>query len=84
MLSDNEKKAIRILIAANPRPEYMEQISNDDDFARNEIKNNATIIIEQYQRENTADTDNATILTERIAKRDAAIKILEDAINEGN
>ena len=37
-LNENEKKIVRMLIAAQPQVEYMERLAASDEFARSEIK----------------------------------------------
>ncbi len=47
MLTENEKKIMRLLISKNPTSEYMSQLAANDEFARNEIKKNIGMLISE-------------------------------------
>jgi hypothetical protein len=49
MLTNNEKKIIRLLIEAKPQADYMQQLASDDDFALEAIRVNKPILIEQVK-----------------------------------
>ena len=46
MLTDNEKKIIRLLIEVKPDADYMAQLGSDDKFALAEIAEKVPVILE--------------------------------------
>ena len=46
-LTENEKQIIRLLIEARPQADYMQQMASDDDFAKEAIRINTPILLEQ-------------------------------------
>lgn len=51
MLTENEKQIIRLLIEAKPQADYMQQLAADDDFAKEAIRVNVPILLEQVNNQ---------------------------------
>lgn len=71
MLTDNQKKIIRILINRNPNPDYMVQLGASDDFALSEISSKKAGII-------TEKTNRITALSSLVALEQADLVILQE------
>ena len=57
MLTDEQKQGIRLLIKANPSPEYMAQLAEDDEYALAQLAENLPEIRRQTANLMVADRE---------------------------
>jgi len=77
MLTDNEKQIIRLLIEAKPQADYMQQLASDDDFAKEAIRVNKPILLEQVLAQIAHDEMAKSYIEQNLDKLYSKLSILE-------
>ena len=77
MISENEKKAMRLLIVKNPKVDYMEQLAASDDFALSEVYSKRLILIEDRQGALIQLQNQVNVINSEIEKLNSEIALLE-------
>lgn len=78
MLTEKQKKVLRLLIKQNPDPEYMKDLSENDDFACSEIEQNKASLKTNFQTLIDNYNSHITLIQQEITKLQAEIAIIDD------
>ena len=79
MLTEKEKDIVRILIEHKPDSAYMRQLSESDDFARNEIEAKKAEITESLERRVEWISNDIAGLQDKLERAQADLAALNES-----